>query len=107
MNSYLKSSYAEKKAIFAVNQGESEQHQIISISCQNIKLESMWSGEWQSTWTIQNGKLGGNIKVKTHYFEMGNMQMSLDQSFDSIPVKNMTDAQDVISAIKKTEDKVS
>lgn len=38
---------------------------------------------------------------------MGNMQMSLDQSFDSIPVKNVTDAQDVISAIKKTEDKVS
>jgi|TARA_B110001450_G_C17563791_1_gene457896 hypothetical protein len=108
LSAYLKSSYAEKKALFAVNQqGESEGHQVIEISCQNIKLESMWAGEWLSTWTLQNGQLSGSIKVKTHYFEMGNMQMSLDKEFDSIALKNAADTKDVIAAIKKTEDKVS
>ena len=67
----------------------------------------MWSGEWLSTWTVQNGQLSGSIKVKTHYFEMGNMQMTLDKEFDSIALKNASDAKDVIAAIKKTEDKVS
>ena len=67
----------------------------------------MWSGEWQSTWTLQNGQLSGSIKVKTHYFEMGNMQMTLDKEFDSLALKNAGDAKDIIAAIKKTEDKVS
>lgn len=108
LSAYLKTSYAEKKALYAVNQqGESEGHQVIEISCQNIKLESMWSGEWQSTWTLQNGQLSGSIKVKTHYFEMGNMQMTLDKEFDSIALKNAGETKDVIAAIKKTEDKVS
>ena len=67
----------------------------------------MWAGEWQSTWTLENGTLSGSIKVKTHYFEMGNMQMSLDKDYDSIALKNASDTKDVIAAIKKTEDKVS
>lgn len=33
--------------------------------------------------------------------------MALDQTFDSIPIKNIANAKDVVAAIKKTEDKVS
>jgi hypothetical protein len=36
---------------------------------------------------------------------MGNMQMSLDKDFDSVPIKDASKAKDIISAIKKTEDK--
>jgi hypothetical protein len=38
---------------------------------------------------------------------MGNMQFTLDKTFDSIPVKDASSAKDIIAAIKKTEDKVS
>jgi hypothetical protein len=72
VKSYLSVSFADKKALFAVNQ-EGDTHQVIEISCQNIKLESMWAGEWQSTWVVKDGQLSGNLKIKTHYFEMGNM----------------------------------
>jgi hypothetical protein len=38
---------------------------------------------------------------------MGNMQFSLEKTFDSIPVKDISSAKDLVAAIKKTEDKVS
>jgi hypothetical protein len=84
-----------------------DDNQVIEISCHNIKLESMWAGEWQSTWTIQGGKLSGDLKIKSHYFEMGNMQFSLEKTFDSIPVKDISSTKDIVAAIKKTEDVVS
>jgi hypothetical protein len=79
----------------------------MEISCLNIKLESMWAGEWQSTWTLQQGKLSGDLKIRSHYFEVGNMMFSLDKSFDSIPVKDSANPKEIIAAIKKVEDKVS
>jgi hypothetical protein len=94
------------RALYAVHQ-LAEDHVMIEISCHNVKLESKWAGEWQSTWTIQGGKLSGDLKIKSHYFEMGNMQFSLEKSFDAIPVKDAASAKDIIAAIKKVEDKVS
>jgi hypothetical protein len=38
---------------------------------------------------------------------MGNMQFNLDQTFDSVNVKDSSNAADIIAAIKKVEDKVS
>jgi hypothetical protein len=104
--SYIDASFRNGKCIFAVQQ-MGDDHQLIEISCHNIKLESMWAGEWQSTWTVQGGKLSGDLKIKSHYFEMGNMQFSLEKTFDSIPVKDISSAKDLVAAIKKTEDHVS
>lgn len=109
LGTYTESSFRNQgntKCLFAVHQ-VADDHQLIEISCLNIKLESMWAGEWQSTWNIKGGQLSGDLKVKSHYFEMGNMQFSLDKTFDSIPVKDASSAKDIVAAIKKTEDKVS
>jgi len=38
---------------------------------------------------------------------MGNLQVSLDKTFDSIPCKDPSNAKEVIAAIKSAEDKVS
>lgn len=73
----------------------------------NVKLDGFWAGEWQSTWTVNNGVLSGDLKIRAHYFEMGNMQFNLDKTFDSINVQNITDATSILAAIKKVEDKVS
>jgi hypothetical protein len=40
------------RALYAVHQLAEDNIQI-EISCHNIKLESKWAGEWQSTWNIQ------------------------------------------------------
>ena len=80
---------------------------MIELSCMNVKLDAFWTGEWQSTWTVNNGVLSGDLKIRAHYFEMGNMQFNLDKTFDSINVPNINSAKDIIAAIKKVEDKVS
>lgn len=49
--SYISTSFRDGKAIYAVHQ-VADDHVMIEISCHNIKLESMWAGEWQSTWNI-------------------------------------------------------
>ena len=51
--------------------------------------------------------LSGDLKIRAHYFEMGNMQFNLDKTFNSIDVKDINDAKDIIAAIKTVEDKVS
>ena len=94
---YVASSFKEGNCIYAVTlQGEDI---VIELSCLNLKLESMWAGEWQSTWTVSGGKVSGDLKIKSHYFEMGNMQFNLDKQFDSIPVKDITSAKDIVAAI--------
>ena len=70
-------------------------------------MDSFWTGEWLSTWVIKNGKLSGDLKIKCHYFEMGNMQFNLDKEYDVVLVKNITKASSVIDSIKNVEEKVS
>jgi hypothetical protein len=38
---------------------------------------------------------------------MGNMQVGLEKTYDSIPCKDATSAKEIVAAIKKIEDKVS
>lgn len=70
-------------------------------------MDSFWTGEWLSTWVIKNGKLSGDLKIKCHYFEMGNMQFNLDKEYDVVLVKDITKASSVIDSIKNVEEKVS
>ena len=70
-------------------------------------MDSFWTGEWLSTWVIKNGKLSGDLKIKCHYFDMGNMQFNLDKEYDVVLVKDITKASNVIDSIKNVEEKVS
>ena len=75
---YVAKAYRKGKALYSVQQGDDDGHQVIIISCHNVKLDSYWAGEWQSTWTVKDGKLSGELFIRSHYFEMGNMQFNLD-----------------------------
>ena len=70
-------SFRKGKALFAVNLDGDKV--IIDFSCHNSKLDSFWAGEWLSTYTIDQGVLSSVIKIKSHYFEMGNMMFNLDK----------------------------
>jgi len=72
-----------------------------------VSLSNFWSGEWQSQWVLKDGVLSGTNKVRSHYFEMGNLQVNLDKTYDSIPCKDASNAKEVVAAIKNAEDKVS
>lgn len=49
--------------------------------------------------------MSGDLKIKCHYFEMGNMQFNLDKSFDSIPCTNTASAAEVIKSLNSVENK--
>ena len=49
---YIADEYRQGKAVFAVTQGDEPGTQTIEISCHNYKLDSFWSGEWLTTWTV-------------------------------------------------------
>jgi capping protein alpha len=104
---YIEEKYRKGKALFAVTQGDNDDHQIIEISCQNYKLESFWTGEWLSTFSVKDGVLSGDLKIRCHYFEMGNMQFNLDKQFDSIPCSDASNPAEVLKAISYIENKVS
>ena len=60
-----------------------------------------------STWTLKDGKLSGELKIRCHYFEMGNMQFNLDKEYDSVIVKDISKASSIVDAINNVEQKVS
>jgi len=45
----------------------------IDITGKNMRIKNFLGGEWMSRWTIEGGKIIGNITAKAHYFEDGNV----------------------------------
>lgn len=45
----------------------------------------------------------GDLKIRCHYFEMGNMQFNLDKEYDSVIVKDISKASSIIDAINNVE----
>lgn len=72
------------------------------ISCANVNLRNMWTGEWIGDWKVVEGKIEGSICVNAHYFEEGNLQMKQKKEFSkSISGTNEeTWAEAIIKAIK-------
>ena len=108
MNTYVKNAFGKGKVLYNIHQHDDEgSHLSIEISVHNDKLEAFWTGEWISVWTLENGQLTGSLKVRSHYFEMGNMQFNLDKKFENVTCKDVNSAKEIVKAIQKTEDKVS
>lgn len=79
----------------------------IHIVGNKYKLRNYWSGRWRSTYVFDLSTRAftqSDIRVQTHYFENGNVQMQTQYS-DAMPVFKSTDslAADVIRAIEAHE----
>jgi capping protein alpha len=48
-----------------------------------VNLRNFWTGEWLSTWKIENGSLTGTITFNAHYFEDGNIQLNKSNEFSA------------------------
>jgi len=107
---YMTKNFEKNKfasAVFA--DGKKKQLHVV-ISCQNAKLTAFWSGRWQSHWTVTLGagkaKIFGDVRILSHYFEGGNVQMSHEKDFEEEDVDSADPAalaKNVVAHIEKIE----
>jgi hypothetical protein len=83
------------------------------ISAHNYNYKNFWSGEWLSFWQLKKSsdafEIIGDIKISTYYYEEGNVQFKLSNSFMGKTTTNKHDnesADQVINFIMKSENKI-
>mmetsp|Transcript_5926 Transcript_5926/g.7311 ORF Transcript_5926/g.7311 Transcript_5926/m.7311 type:complete len:287 (+) Transcript_5926:23-883(+) len=83
----------------------------IAISGEKLNLRNFWSGQFLSTWNVKLAATGptvsGEIKIRAHYFEEGNVQLNTKKS---VAATTLTcDEAGIAAAVKNlifTEEKV-
>ena len=86
------------------------------VSGERLNLRNFWSGLFVSTWTVQPPSSGGagggggsiaagEIKVRAHYFEDGNVQLQTKKAVAETPLEEAGAdfAAAVVAAITKEE----
>ena len=48
----------------------------LGITGKNVQLGNFVTGEWVSRWLVKKGSIEGNISVRAHFFESGNVQFN-------------------------------
>ena len=48
----------------------------IGITCKNVQLPNYYTGEWLSKWIVTKNAIEGNVQIKAHFFENGNVQFN-------------------------------
>lgn len=101
------------KIIFLVfKTADSEEYKLL-ISAHNYNFKNSWSGEWLSLWDVKKEsnyyEVSGHINLSTYYYEDGNVQFKLNNSFSgkTNEVSNdKTIASEVIALLQKFEDSI-
>ncbi|KAJ3309480.1 F-actin-capping protein [Blyttiomyces sp. JEL0837] len=81
----------------------------IAIVDNKFNPNNFWNGRWTSSWTVTVGsaEVTGNVHVKVHYYEDGNVQLDstrdLSASLASVPSEPSAFATAVIKQITKLE----
>lgn len=63
----------------------------IVVSGQTANLRNFWSGSWRSWWTVtlkggEAAEISGRVRILTHYFENGNVQMHTLKEVEATPL---------------------
>lgn len=65
----------------------------VAVSGEKVNLRNFWSGQFGSTWVVSLGPEGaaavnvaGEIKVRAHYFEEGNVQLQTKKTLHAVPL---------------------
>lgn len=81
----------------------------VGLTGKNVQLGNFYSGEWTSKWKITKGSIEGNITIKSHFFESGNVQFNQKKtvSAEFQFSENMADsARNIIKLIERLEGEV-
>jgi len=98
---YVKSQYLENTATVNVACSENGTELVVLISGQKLNLKNYWSGRLRSRFTINlnSQQMTGSIKIRVHYFENGNVQMTTDRTFEGLSA-NGKDAKALATAVR-------
>jgi capping protein alpha len=106
---YLRSSYTDGKAV-STTYGNDDGTITACISCKNVHLGNFWTGSLRSTYSLNvssegDVKMNGSVKLESHYFEDGNVQLHSDNKSDfAITVGDAkSTARAIASAISEFE----
>uniref|UniRef100_A0A0N4ZHU9 F-actin-capping protein subunit alpha n=1 Tax=Parastrongyloides trichosuri TaxID=131310 RepID=A0A0N4ZHU9_PARTI len=110
LNKYIEKSYKNSGVgVVFVNEGQL----VACIESHQFRPKSYWNGRMKSCWVIpqydsKNNSLefSGSVKLDTHYFEDGNVQLKMNQVYKpKVTASNIGGmAIEVIKAIGKAED---
>lgn len=110
LSDYIATQYYDDTALCSVYAKDGEL--TVVISAEKLNLRNFWSGSWISSWTIKAGAASmdvvGEIKVRAHYFEDGNVQLQTKKACANTSIPNGS-AGDVASAVQShiaTEEKI-
>lgn len=70
-----------------------------------LNLRNYWAGSWTSNWQLSGNELTGNVKIRGHYFEDGNVQLQVDKEIPATTISGSGDkyAVEVVKAIAEAE----
>uniref|UniRef100_A0AC35TV66 F-actin-capping protein subunit alpha n=1 Tax=Rhabditophanes sp. KR3021 TaxID=114890 RepID=A0AC35TV66_9BILA len=85
---------------------------VLCIESHQFRPSAYWNGRWRSTWHIpaytntDTLEFKGKLKIHTHYFEDGNVQLINNQNLSAKAVSTSLDgmAVEVLKAVVKLED---
>lgn len=81
----------------------------VGITSKNVQLANYYTGEWVSKWKITKGAIEGNINIKAHFFESGNVQFNQKKNIksDFQFTENMADnSKNIMKIIERLEGEV-
>jgi capping protein alpha len=94
--------------VFAEVGGE-ELSVTIGITSKNINIGKSFAAEWISTWNVSPSKIKGEVSIKSHYFEIGNVQLNqkreMNEKFEFGRTMEET-AKSIVRTIEKFETQV-
>jgi len=78
-------------AVYSSTQSPNELQ--VVVSGEKVNLRNFWSGQFASTWSVVLGAeatsvtVAGEVKVRAHYFEEGNVQLQTKKALPAVAVK--------------------
>lgn len=78
----------------------------VVLSGVKTRLDNFWASQWQSTWTVTGAagaspSLAGSVRVTTHYFEDGNVQLRASKDFAAVPLKDAASPEKLAAAVRR------
>jgi capping protein alpha len=85
---YVQAQFVKGTAVANVVAQPDDGNLVVLISGEKLNLKNYWSGRWTTKLIVNvaKAKVTGVIKLRIHYFEDGNVQMTTDKTVLGVPI---------------------
>jgi len=96
---YVATQFVEGTTIVNVN--VKDNNLVVLVSGEKLNLKNYWGGRWQTKLIVDTGdmSLEGSIKLRIHYFEDGNVQMTTEKIVERLSI-SFSDAKTLGKAVR-------